>query len=83
MSFTPSASSGWGYAMIAAEADYATLTIQNVKAFMSAVGDATCAPPLRIHILSFEFLSKITSFTEIPKILKAIIYIINRIKRYM
>jgi len=28
--------------MIAAEADYATLTVENIKAFMSAVGDATC-----------------------------------------
>ncbi|CAE6964018.1 ptprf [Symbiodinium natans] len=42
VSFTPTASAGWGYAMLAAEADYATLTVANVKAFMSAVGDATC-----------------------------------------
>ncbi|CAK9051722.1 unnamed protein product [Durusdinium trenchii] len=40
--FTPRASAGWGYVMIAAEADYATLTVENIKAFMSAVGDATC-----------------------------------------
>eukprot|EP00439_Symbiodinium_sp_Y106_P044437 s6493_g5.t1 len=42
VTFTPTASAGWGYAMIAAEADYATLTVANVKAFMSAVGDASC-----------------------------------------
>ncbi|CAE6970937.1 TTN, partial [Symbiodinium sp. KB8] len=43
VTFTPTASAGWGYAMIAAEADYATLTVANVKAFMSAVGDAGMA----------------------------------------
>ncbi|CAL1153338.1 unnamed protein product [Cladocopium goreaui] len=42
VTFTASASAGNGYVMIAAEADYSTLTVANIKAFMSAVGDATC-----------------------------------------
>ena len=42
VTFTASSSSGWGYVMLAAEADYATLTIRDVKAFVSAVGDASC-----------------------------------------
>jgi len=42
VTYTPTASAGMSYVMIAAEADHATLTLQNIKAFMSAVGDATC-----------------------------------------